>query len=172
MQEIVGNGAAAGAALKCTSSGKNAFDTYGAAAFVAVNSSIFTGVTTQEGTDAGAMGLGPSFTAVGTGMLGDASVPALDDSAAIFEGKLAAFLVWSFGGPPQITFTDGKVYSGIQSLTPEHTGLGISTDEYNYFVTNVVVPSLTGNGVTSADVSSCFAPVVTDPNFAAQVVGH
>jgi hypothetical protein len=172
MQQIVGNGASAGSDLKCSSSGKNAFDTYGVAGFVAVNKSIVAGVGTQEATDAGAQGLGASFTAIGTGMLNDASVPALDDNAATFEGKLAAFLVWSFGGPSQITYTDGKTYSGIQGLMGEHTGLGITSSQYSYFVTNVVVPALTSNGVTSADVTSCFAPVVSDPNFEAQVVGQ
>jgi hypothetical protein len=172
MQEIVGNGASAGAALKCTSSGKNAFETYGATAFVAVNEAIFTQVGVQEATDAGALALGPSLPAAGTGMLDDASVPALSDGLATFKGKLAAFLVWGLGGPPQITYTDGKTYSGIQGLTPEHTGLGITSAQYNYFVTNVVIPALTTNGVSSSDVSSCFAPVVTDPNFVAQVVGQ
>jgi hypothetical protein len=172
MQEIVGNGATAGSDLACSSSGKNAFATYGTAAFVAVNESIITGVMTQEATDAGAAGLGPTFPASGSGMLDDASVPALDDALPTFKGKLASFLVWSLGGPPQITYTDGVVYSGIQGLTTEHTGLAVTADQYNYFVTNVIVPALTSNGVSTADVTSCFAPVVTDPNFVAQVVGH
>jgi hypothetical protein len=176
MQQIVQSGdgvdggASAGSDLKC-GSGKNAFDTYGAA-FVKVNESIFTGVTSAESSDAGVNGLGTTFQFVGTGMLNDAAVPALDDSLAKFKGKLAAFLVYSFGGPSEITYTDGKVYSGIQALTPEHTGLGITSDQYTYFVTNVVVPALTGNGVPTADVTACFAPVVTDPNFAAQVIGQ
>lgn len=171
MQQIVGNGASAGSDLKC-SSGKNAFDTYGATAFVAVNKAIFAGVAQQEATDAGVNGLGTTLQFAGTGTLDDASVPALDDDAATFEGKLAAFLVWSFGGPPSIVYTDGKTYSGVQMLTPEHTGLGITEDQYGYFVTNVVVPALTTNGVSTADVTACFAPVISDPNFEAQVVGQ
>jgi hypothetical protein len=170
MQQIVGNGASAGSDLRCTS-GKNAFDTYGAAAFVKVNESIFAAVASQEATDAGISGLGTTFQAVGTGRLDDASVPALDDSAATFKGKLAAFLVWSFGGPTEITYTDGKTYSGILALTSAHSGLGISADQYTYFVTNVVVPALTTNGVSEADVTACFAPVISDPAFEAQVVG-
>jgi hypothetical protein len=171
MQEVVGNGASSGFDLKC-SSGKNAFDTYGEAAFVKVNEAIFTAVGKQEATDAGVGGLGTTFQFVGTGAIGDATVPALDDSAATFKGTLAAFLVWSLGGPAEIKYTDGKTYSGIQSLTPEHTGLGITGDEYTYFLTNVVEPSLLSNGVTMTDLKACFAPVLLDPNFEAQVVGH
>jgi hypothetical protein len=169
MQQIVANGASAGSDLKC-GSGKNAFDTYGTAAFVAVNKSIFSNVGTQLGTEAGAVGLGPVFTEVGTGA--EAGVPALDDNGATFEGKLAAFLVYSFGGPSQITYTDNKTYSGLQMMTTAHTGLGITSDEYSYFVSNVVVPALTSNGVPTADVTACFAPVVLDPNFEAQIVGQ
>jgi hypothetical protein len=171
MQQIVANGESAGSGLQCTG-GKNAFDKYGVAAFVAVNKSIFKNVGTQEGTEAGVAGLGPSFTEIGSGKIGDASVPALDDNGATFEGKLAAFLVYSFGGPSEITYTDGKTYSGLTMLTTAHTGLGITSDEYTYFVTNVVVPALTSNGVTKADVTACFAPVIEDPNFMAQVVGQ
>ena len=43
--------------------------------------------------------------------------------------------------------------------------------KYDYFITNVVVPALTGSGVTSDDVSSCFAPIVTDAAFKASIVG-
>jgi hypothetical protein len=171
MQQIVANGASAGSDLKC-SSGKNAFDTYGVAAFVKVNESIFSEIDTQLGTDAGVSGLGTTFEDIGTGKLGDASVPALDDNGNTFKGKLAAFLVYSFGGPSEITYTDNKTYSGLQMMTTAHTGLGITADEYSYFVTNVVVPALTTNGVSTADVAACFAPVVSDPNFMAQIVGQ
>jgi len=37
---------------------------------------------------------------------------------------------------------------------------------------DVVVPALTSNGVPMGDVSSCFAPVVTDAAFKASIVGH
>ena len=155
-----------GASLKCTSSGKNAWDTYGAAAFVAVNESIFSNVTAQIG-DAGTSNLGAAFTEVGTG-----NPPSTADDLPTFKGNLAAFLVYAYGGPTSIKYTDGKTYMGPQDMVQAHTGLAITAPQYNYFVSNIVVPALTGNGVPMGDVSSCFAPVVTDPAFVASVVGH
>jgi hypothetical protein len=152
-----------GASLKCTSSGKNAWETYGADAFVAVNQSIFSTVTTQLGTDAGSTGLGKSFSMVGTGGR---------DDITTFEGKLAAFLVYAYGGPTSIMYTDGKMYDGVQDMVTAHTGLAITSDEYTYFVTNVVVAALTANKVPMGDISSCFAPIVNAPSFISQIVGH
>jgi hypothetical protein len=155
------------ASLRCTSSGKNAFDTFGATAFVAVNESIFTNVT-NEITAHGATNLGGSFTLIGSGM-----PVSTTDGAATFKGKLAAFLVYVYGGPDSITYTDNVSYTGNnQSMITAHTGLAITADEYNYFVMNIVVPALTTNGVTTADVSSCFAPAITDATFMASIVGH
>jgi hypothetical protein len=155
-----------GATLKCTSSGKNAWETYGASAFVAVNESIFANVTAQV-TDAGTTNLGASFTKVGTGM------PATtQDDVATFKGKLAAFLVYAYGGPTSIMYTDGKTYDGPQDMTAAHAGLAITSDQYNYFIANIVVPALTSNGVPMGDVSSCFAPIVTESAFVASIVGH
>jgi hypothetical protein len=155
-----------GAAFKCASSGMDAWDTYGADAFVAVNKSIFANVG-SEVTAHGSTNVGDSFTKIGTG-----NPPATSDSAATFEGKLAAFLVYAYGGPTSITYTDGKTYSGLQDMVTEHTGLGITSDQYDYFIANIVVPALTANGVPMNDVSSCFAPVVTDAAFKASIVGH
>jgi hypothetical protein len=155
-----------GAAFKCTSSGKDAFDTYGATAFVAVNKSIFANVT-AETTANGTTNLGTAFTKIGSG-----NPPSTSDSLAAFEGNLAAFLVYAFGGPTSITYTDGKTYQGPQDMTQAHAGLAITTSQYDYFVSNIVVPALTSNGVPTGDVSSCFAPVVTDAAFVASIVGH
>jgi hypothetical protein len=155
-----------GAAFLCTSSGKDAWDTYGATAFVAVNESIFANVNADIG-DAGTANLGPAFTEIGSG-----NPPSTTDDLPTFKGKLAAFLVYAYGGPTSIVYTDGKTYSGLQNMVTAHTGLAITTDQYNYFISNVVVPALTSNGVLSDDVSSCFAPVVTDPTFVASIVGH
>jgi hypothetical protein len=155
-----------GAAFKCTSSGKDAWDTYGAAAFVKVNESIFTNVGNQVA-DAGSTNLGDSFTLVGTGKPASTT-----DDVATFKGKLAAFLVYAYGGPTSIMYTDGKTYSGLQDMPAAHLGLGITMDQYNYFIANIVVPSLTENGVPMGDVTSCFAPVVTDASFVASIVGH
>ena len=35
---------------------------------------------------------------------------------ATFEGKLAAFLVFAYGGPDTIMYTDGKMYDGVQDM--------------------------------------------------------
>jgi hypothetical protein len=154
-----------GAALKCTSSGKDAFDTFGADAFVLVNESIVANVFSEIAANS-TTNLGDSFTKIGSG------TPATTtDDAATFKGKLAAFLVYAYGGPTSITYTDGKKYSGLQDMASAHAGLGITSDQYDYFITNQVVPALTSNGVSMDDVSSCFAPIVTDAAFKASIVG-
>lgn len=136
-----------GAALKCTSSGKNAFDTYGATAFVAVNKQIFTEVNAE-------------IAANGTANVGD-SFAAVTDFPN-FEGRLAAFLVFAYGGPTSIMYTDGKTYDGVQDMEAAHAGMGITSAQYDYFVASIIVPALTKSGVPMGDVSSCFAPVVVD----------
>jgi hypothetical protein len=154
-----------GAAFLCKSSGKDAFDTYGPEAFVAVNESIVSNVVaelTANGTD----NLGNSFTKIGSGKPASTA-----DDMATFKGKLAAFLVYAYGGPESITYTDDKTYSGLQDMAAAHVGLGITSDQYDYFVTNQVVPALTDNGVPADDVSSCFAPVLLDAAFKASIVG-
>lgn len=149
-----------GAALKCQSSGKNAFDTYGAEAFVAVNEQIFSNVVAELGAN-GTTNVGTSFNA-----------PAADPQRlAQFKGNLAAFLVFAYGGPTQITYTDGKMYMGPQDMAKEHEGMGITNAQYDYFVMNVIVPALTSKGVPAGDVSSCFAPIIVDPAFKASIVG-
>jgi hypothetical protein len=154
-----------GAALKCTSTGKDAFDTYGADAFVKVNESIVANVFAEIGTNM-TTNLGDSFTKIGSG------VPAsTTDDAATFKGKLAAFLVYAYGGPTSIMYTDGKTYSGLQDMASAHAGLAITSDQYDYFISNEVVPALTSNGVSTDDVSSCFAPIVTSADFKASIVG-
>jgi len=154
-----------GAALKCASSGKDAFDTYGAPAFVAVNEAIVANVFAELGAN-GTTNLGDSFTKIGTGM-----PPSTIDPAPTFKGKLAAFLVYAYGGPTSITYTDGVAYSGLQDMAAAHAGLGISSAQFDYFVANIVVPALASSGVPTADISSCFAPVVIDPAFKASIVG-
>ncbi len=150
-----------GAALKCKSSGKDAWDTFGADAFVAVNESIFTLVLADTSGK-----LGDSF-----GKIGSGDPASTTDDAATFKGKLAAFLVYAYGGPTSIKYTDGKTYQGVQSMVAAHTGLAITSDQYDYFIMNQVVPALTMNGVSTDDVSSCFAPIVTDADFKASIVG-
>lgn len=152
--EPTGTGPAA--KLFCTSSSMNAFDTYGADAFVAVNKKIFE-LVTAELTANGETNLGGSFGGVA--------------DFAVFEGNLAAFLVYVYGGPESITYADGKMYTGPQDMAQAHAGLAITSDQYDWFVTNIVVPALTMSGVPSDDVNSCFAPPVVDAAFKASIVG-
>lgn len=147
-----------GAALQCTSSGKNAFDTYGASAFVAVNKAIFAEVA-AETTANGTANVGTSFTTIA--------------DAARFEGRLAAFLVFAYGGPESVMYTDGVTYNGsMQSMEEAHAGMNITAAQYDYFVANIIVPALTKSGVAADDISSCFAPVVVDASFKASIVGQ
>jgi hypothetical protein len=160
-----GDASASDALPKC-SGGKDAFDTYGAAAFVKVNQSIFANVTAESKKN-GTKNLGTAFTKIGSG-----DPTSTSDDLAAFEGNLAAFLVYAYGGPTTITYTDGKTYTGPQSMESAHKGLAITSDQYDYFVMDIVVPALITNGVSSDDVSSCFAPVITAAAFKASIVGQ
>ncbi len=146
-----------GAALKCTTSNKNAWETYGVNAFVAVNEKIFE-LVTAELTANGDANVGGSFAAV--------------TDFPTFKGRLAAFLVFVYGGPTEITYTDGKTYEGVQDMQAAHAGMAITSAQYDYFIANVVVPALTTSGVPMDDVSSCFAPPVVDAAFKASIVGQ
>ena len=148
---------APGAALKCASSGKNAFATFGVDAFVAVNKAIFAEVNAELNAK-GESNLGGSFAGV-------ADFPT-------FEGRLAAFLVYVYGGPSKITYVDGKMYDGIQDMQQAHAGLGITSAQYDYFVANIIVPALAKSGVPMGDISSCFAPIVLDAGVKASIVGQ
>ena len=131
-----------GAALKCDSSGMNAFDTYMTAGFVAVNQAVLAN-TMAEVTAHGSTNVGNSFSEIGSG-----TPPSTADDAATFAGKLAAFLVWVYGGPNSITYTDNKMYTGNnQDMVAAHTGLNITAAQYTYFITNIVVPALISSGV-------------------------
>ena len=162
------------AKLKCESSGKNAFDTYGVNAFVAVNEGIFSAITAELTANSGT-NLGDSF-----GKIGSGNPPSTADNASTFTGKLAAFLVFVYGGPTSITYTDNKMYNGVQDMKTAHTGLAITSAQYDYFVTNIVVPVLIAKGVKHGtggtaspdDVSSCFAPPLVDAAFKATIVGQ
>ena len=153
--------------MLCTSSGKNAFDTFGATAFVAVNEQIFTNVTDELGAHQGT-NLGESFGAIGTG-----TPAAATDDFPTFKGKVAAFLVYVYGGPDAITYTDNKMYDGkSQNMVTAHTGFNITSAQYDYFLTNIVVPALKAKGVTDADIGSCFGPILMDASVKAMFVGH
>ena len=169
-----GTGTGPGASLKCDSSGKNAWETYGVSAFVTVNEAIFANVG-AEITANTTTNLGDSFTKIGSG-----NPASTKDDAATFKGNLAAFLVFAYGGPTSITYTDGKKYQGPQDMVESHTGLNITSSQFDYFVSSIIVPALTKNGVKHGaggaadpnDVASCFAPIITSAAFKASVVGH
>jgi len=161
------NAPATGASLICPSSGKNAWLTYGQNAFVAVNEAIFQNVENIGATTSTTTPLGAAFTLVGSG-----NPPSTADNLATFKGNLAAFLVYLYGGPTQITYTDGVVYQGPQSMQQSHQGLNITTSQFNYFVSDIIVPALSANGVSTADINACFAPPLMNPTFVASVVGQ
>jgi len=126
------------------------FDKYGAAAFLAVRDSIV-----QKALAAPTDRLGDSFQSFASS--------ATEERIGLFQDHLAAFLVMVYGGPAN--------YEG-RSMAEAHAGLGITSDQYDYFVTEVVVPALSENGVPADDISNCFAPPVTDASFKASIVGR
>jgi hypothetical protein len=153
----------------------NAFVTYGAAAFVTVNKAIIANTFAEVGAH-GTTNVGDSFLKVGSG-----NPPSTKDDAATFEGNLAAFLVWAYGGPNSIMYADGKTYTGNNhDMVVEHTGLNITNAQYTYFLTNIIVPALDSSGVKHGaggaadpdDVGTCLAPALTDAAFVASIVGH
>src|SRR5205814_1806873 len=107
---------------------------------------IFTNVVAELGGANGTTKLGTSF----NGPAGNAA------ELAKFKGNLAAFLVYAYGGPDMITYTDNKTYTGPQDMATKHAGLAVTSDQYDYFVANIVVPALTAKGVGQDDVGSCF----------------
>lgn len=123
------------------------FDTYGEAAFLAVNDSII-----ELAVAAPTSMVGTSFQDLAA--QGDARV-------AEFRTNLANFLVLAYGGPDN--------YDG-PSMADVHAGLGITRAQYDYFIAEVVVPALVENGVPTADITECFAPPVTDPDFVDDIV--
>src|ERR1700744_1532465 len=127
-----------GATLKCDSSNKDAWDTYGADGFVAVNKAIFANVNAELTGANGTSNLGSSFSQIGMG-----SHDALD----VFEGQLAAFLVFAYGGPSSITYTHGVPHHANADMVTAHKGLGITASQYDYFIASIVVPALTASGV-------------------------
>jgi hypothetical protein len=122
---------------------------YGATAFGAVRDSIVT-----------------KALAAPTDKLGDAFQNFVSQSTPtkidMFKTDLADFLVMVYGGPND--------YMGV-SMTEAHQGLSITSDQYDYFITQVVVPALSDNGVPESDITNCFAPPVTDAAFKASIVG-
>jgi hypothetical protein len=151
-----------GAALKCNSSGKNAFETYGSA-FGGVRDTIIAAEqTSKEDGKAEFNGtqfdVGLSFNVVGTP--GRPNLPTLSKN-------LGDFLVFVYGGPNN--------YQG-RSMVVAHTGLQITDAQYTNFlslITSILTSPVSEGGfaVPLDDVSSCFAPPLLDPGFKATIVG-
>jgi hypothetical protein len=67
-----------------------------------------------------------------------------------------------YGGPDNYTGRD---------MEKVHKGMKITSDQYDWFVSNVVVTALKESGVADDDIKNCFAPPVVDPAFKASIVG-
>ena len=78
-----------------------------------------------------------------------------------FNTNLSDFIIQVYGGPQQ--------YTG-PTIVLAHASLQITSAQFDAFISDVVVPALTQAGVTSSDITDCFAPPLTDPNFKGQVV--
>jgi hypothetical protein len=124
------------------------FEKYGQDAFLAVNDAII------------AASVAAPTAMVGTSFQDLAA--AGEERVAEFTANLAAFLVFVYGGPNN--------YTG-PSMEDAHEGLNITSEQYDYFVTDIIVPVLTEAGVSEDDITDCFAPPVVDPAFKASIVG-
>lgn len=126
---------------------KDMYQKYGEAAFLKVNDAII-----AKAVAAPTSKVGTAFKKLGKKKA----------AAERVKKDLAAFLVKVYGGP--------DTYQGGDMETT-HKGLKITSDQYDWFIGNVVVPALKENGVTDDDITNCFAPPVTDPTFKASIVG-
>lgn len=123
------------------------FDRYGLEAFSAVNDRIID------------LAVAAPTSMLGTSFQDLAAQPT--ERVEQFRTNLANFLVMVYGGPDN--------YTG-PSMEAAHSGLGITSDQYDFFVAEVVVPALADSGVPTEDIEDCFAPPVTDPGFKASIV--
>jgi hypothetical protein len=140
-----GGGADAGGASCAT----DMFEKYGVDAFLAVNDSII-----EKSVAAPTSAVGTSFQDL-----------AAQDPKRVqeFTTNLANFLVQVYGGPEN--------YTG-PSMEEAHGGLNITSEQYDYFITSIVVPALSENGVPQADIENCFAPPVVDPAFKNSIINR
>lgn len=126
---------------------KDMFKKYGEAAFLKVNDAII-----KKAVDAPEDKIGKTFKAL-------AKKP---KDAERVKKNLAAFLVKVYGGPDN--------YKG-KPMEAAHAKMKITSEQYDFFIQNVVVPALKENGVSEDDITHCFAPPVTDEKFKASIVG-
>lgn len=130
-----------------TSCSGEMFDKYGLDAFLAVNDAIIAKAVAAPTSE-----VGTSFQALASSG---------EERVAEFRTNLGNFLVMVYGGPNN--------YDGPDMVTA-HAGLGITSDQYDWFVANVVVPALSETGVSDDDIANCFAPPVVDPALKSAIV--
>lgn len=128
------------------------FAKYGDAGFQAVNGAIgklaFAAPTSE---------LGSSFQTK--------LVAATPERQSEFGAHLLQFLEAAYGNT-------AAPYTG-PGMVPAHAGLDITRAQYDYFLTDVVVPALKSvitDPNNQADIGNCFAPVLMDPNVIKTVV--
>jgi len=95
--------------------------------------------------------------------IGDSFKGLSAEEVGLIEANLLDFLVKVYGGPDK--------YAGRDMKTAHH-GLGITQSQYDAFVNLTIVPALQAAGVSAGDISDCFAPPVTSPEFSAMIVGQ
>jgi hypothetical protein len=114
---------------------KTMFEKYGATGFAAVNDKII------------AKAFAAPTASVGSSFQGLTAAQKMTLST-----NLAGFLIQAYGGP--------KSYVG-RTMTVAHMGLNITEAQYDYFISNIVVPALAESGVSADDISNGFAPALT-----------
>jgi hypothetical protein len=137
----------------CKSSGKSVFETYKADALKLGAGAIVDATVADLGKGGGVPDkLGSSFSVLGTP--GNLTPDELKTS-------LGNFLIAAYGGPV-------NTYTGA-SMFASHAGLEITKVQYDYFVGSIIVPTV-GTLVPADDITSCFAPVLTDPKLVNDIV--
>lgn len=84
-----------------------------------------------------------------------------DTRKAEFGAHLLSFLENAYGNP--------NAYVG-PGMVESHAHLAITVAQYQYFISDVVVPALTASGVSNDDITNCFAPTVMNKDFVKTVV--
>jgi hypothetical protein len=80
----------------------------------------------------------------------------IEATTPVTKGDVAAFLIHLYGGPAQTSYTDGVIYKSYERLP-------MTTSQFDYFISSIVVPALDANGVSIADINACFVPALTYP---------
>ena len=80
-----------------------------------------------------------------------------------FKDSLTAFISDAYG-------CSMNTYTG-PSMEEAHMGMNITQQEYDAFL-DIIVQVLLDTGVEEEDVTNCFAPPLTSPEFASTIVGQ